>query len=53
MPYMEKKGHVDYEKNTYPQGKSGSKVKTKNGPAVPGNPGNPTKSGGINRATKG
>lgn len=42
------------ETNNYPQGKSGSKVPMKPGPAK-GNSGvrNPTKSGGIYRPTKG
>lgn len=46
--------HVNKEKNSYSGGRSDSKVKTKKGPAVAGaRDGNPTKSGGINRKTKG
>ena len=42
------------ETNNYKQGRSGSKVEMKGGPAK-GNSGtpNPTKGGGINRATQG
>lgn len=42
------------EINNYPQGRSGAKVPMKPGPAK-GNRGkvNPTKSGGINRPTRG
>ena len=40
------------EKSNYAQGKSGSKVKEVRGPVGHALPGNPTKGGGINRATK-
>jgi len=41
------------EKNNHPQGRSGGKVKTINGPAVGRGSGNPTKSGGIMKPTSG
>ena len=41
------------ETNNQKQGKSGAKVKTVSGPAVGGASGNPAKSGGIFRPTKG
>ena len=53
MPYA---GKVPLkEHNNHPQGRSGAKVPEKMGPAVGGasKHKNPTKSGGINRATKG
>ncbi len=41
------------EKNNYPQGRSGSKVKRINGPAVGSTSGNATKKGGIMSPTHG
>ena len=41
------------EKNNYNQGKSGSKVITKKGPAVGNTSGNTIKGGGITEATRG
>lgn len=41
------------EKNNYPQGRSGSKVKIINGPAVGSTSGNPTKGGGVMQKTRG
>ena len=41
------------EKNNYNQGKSGSKVITKSGPAVGNTSGNQIKGGGITEATRG
>ena len=52
MPNQGTRG-IMKEMNNYPQGRSGSETKKMMGPAV-GNTkqGNPTMSGGINRATK-
>lgn len=41
------------ETSNQPQGRSGSKVGMKPGPATGRGQGNPTSGGGINRATKG
>lgn len=47
------KGAVPFkETNTHKQGRTGSKVGMKPGPATGRGSGNPTQSGGINRATK-
>lgn len=39
------------ETNNFKQGRSDSKCKVLTGPAAGKKPGNPTKSGGVNRAT--
>lgn len=41
------------EKNNHKEGRSDSKCKVVDGPAAGAKRGNPTMSGGINRATKG
>lgn len=48
-----KSGKIIKETNNQPQGRAGSKVKEIPGPARGKTSGNPTKGGGINRATKG
>jgi len=42
-----------HEKNNHMQGKTGGGTPKKSGPATGRGSGNPTNSGGINRATKG
>ncbi len=42
-----------HEKNNHLQGRSGGGTPKKSGPATGRGSGNPTNSGGINRATKG
>ena len=41
------------ETNNHPQGKTGSKVKIVNGPAVGNTSGNATKKGGVMQPTRG